>query len=328
MLVAFFPTELLSDPVLDRVTGVPASPASRPEPSARGRAPGAGGRAEDASQDRPAGPAGPPATAPEALHPGLWRADQLGRAAGRVQPSGFPALDDVLPGSGWPCGALTELLLPHPGVGEWRLLAPALTRLQRGGAAMAGEAGRSPRSVMLFDPPARPCAWTLAALGLALPGLLIVHGGPTPGRRPPARAPRDVGGRRPPADLLWAIEQALASGQLGAVLAWLPARLAADTLRRLQIAAQAHPGPVFLFRGVEARSQPSAASLRLLLTPGAPDELRLRVLKRRGPPLRGPLSLALPPVLGRVARERARAARSSPAAPSVTVRQGTEALPA
>jgi protein ImuA len=31
-----------------------------------------------------------------------------------------------LPGGGWPQGVVTELLLPHPGVGELRLLAPAL----------------------------------------------------------------------------------------------------------------------------------------------------------------------------------------------------------
>ena len=40
--------------------------------------------------------------------------------------SGFAALDAELPGGGWPRRVLSELLLPHPGVGEIRLLAPAL----------------------------------------------------------------------------------------------------------------------------------------------------------------------------------------------------------
>jgi protein ImuA len=64
----------------------------------------------------------------EDLHPTLWRAHQLGRAAAAVQPSGFGVLDAQLPGGGWPCRALTELLLAQPGVGEMRLLAPALAR--------------------------------------------------------------------------------------------------------------------------------------------------------------------------------------------------------
>ena len=242
-----------------------------------------------------------PAPAPEQLHPALWRASQLGRASGRVLPSGFAALDAVLPGGGWPAGVLTELLLPHPGVGEWRLLAPVLAALQRDGQAL-------PHAVMLFDPPARPCAWTLATLGLALSQLMLVHGRQAPRGRPARR----VGSVLPAADTLWALEQALASGQVGAVLAWLPARLGGDTLRRLQLAAQSHPGPAFLFRELEARRKASAAPLRLQLAPGAPDELWLRVLKRRGPPVAEPLRLALPPVLSGPARERARATRRPP----------------
>jgi protein ImuA len=236
----------------------------------------------------PAPPVGPD---PADLHPALWRADQLGRAAGAGRPTGFAALDAVLPGGGWPAGALTELLLPHPGVGEWRLLAPALAAVQQ------GRAGEGPRSVMLFDPPAEPCAWTLGALGLDLRALVVVQGA-APGA--PRRAPRGragVGAPLPGADTLWALEQALASGQVGAVLAWLPTRLPGDALRRLQLAAQAHPGLAFLFREVPARLKPSAAPLRLQLAPGGPDELLLRVLKRRGPLLAAPLRLTLPPVL-------------------------------
>jgi protein ImuA len=115
------------------------------------------------------------------------------------------------------------------------------------------------------------------------------------------------------ADILWSLEQALASGQVGAALAWLPARLPPDALRRLQLAAQAHPGPVFLFREVEAGRRPSAAPLRLQLAPDGADVLQVQVLKRRGPPLAGPLRLTLPPVLSPLARERA-AARPQPGA--------------
>ena len=210
-----------------------------------------------------------------------------------MRPSRFAELDAVLPGGGWPTQALTELLLPHPGLGELRLLAPALAAAQTAGG-----------SLMWFDPPAAPCAWALGALGIDTGQLVVVQ--PRQVLRGPARQ------RLPAADVLWALEQALKSGHVGAVLAWLPARLPADTLRRLQLAAQAHDGPAFLLRDVAARLQPSAAPLRLLLAAAGPDRLRVTVVKRRGPPLAQPLYLALPPVLSAAGLARALAGRVPP----------------
>lgn len=261
---------------------------------------------------------------PEAIHPALWRAAGFARSHGPVLATGFPALDAELPGGGWPGGRLTELLLPQPGVGEWRLLAPALAALQRG-QADHGAGPDLPRSVILFDPPARPCPWALAALGLDAMQFFVVQGCSQPrhlGRRAHGSRPASP---PPAADTLWALEQALASGHVGVALAWLPPQLPADALRRLQLAAQAHPGPVFLFREADARHRPSAAPLRLWLTPGpasCPDGLHLHILKRRGPPPGGPLMLTLPPVLGAAARERVRDAATvpSPALPGLARR--------
>jgi protein ImuA len=248
----------------------------------------------------------------EDLHPTLWRAHQLGRAAAAVQPSGFGVLDAQLPGGGWPCRALTELLLAQPGVGEMRLLAPALARVSAPGGRPGEEVGE--RSVMLFDPPARPCAQALAQLGVDAHRIVVVHG---------REGPRGAALRHllPSADLLWALEQALRSAQVGAALAWLPGRVGADTLRRLQLAAQAHEGPVFLLRGIAARREHSPAPLRLALhSSPVPDEIVLHLLKRRGPPLAQPLRLVLPPVLSAPAKARALerlvAAVPAPGAPS------------
>jgi protein ImuA len=221
----------------------------------------------------------------EALHPALWRGRQLGRSAERALASGFAELDAQLPGGGWPLRVLTELLLPHPGVGEMRLLAPSLAATLRSG-----------RLVMLFDPPATLSAWALAQLGLDAEQMLVVDG------RSKAL---------PDASSLWALEQALKSGHVGAVLAWLPPRLRADRLRRLQLAAQAHDGPAFVLREAAARQHPSAAPLRLALLPAGADRLALHLLKRRGPPLAVPLYLALPPVLSAAARGKAALARSA-----------------
>jgi protein ImuA len=248
--------------------------------------------------------------APEALHPALWRAHQLGRAGEATWPSGFAALDAELPGGGWPARTLTELLLPQTGIGELRLLAPVLAASARG--------------VMLFDPPAQPSGWALAALGLDVRQWVLVKGNPGPAAaRQVSRGDRESSGRTlhflerrdsargrarerlPAADTLWALEQALASGQAGVVLAWLPAALRNDALRRLQLAAQAHDAPAFLLRGADARHKPSVAPLRLWLGSAGPDVLRVQLLKRRGPPLARPLVLALPPVLAPTARMKA-----------------------
>lgn len=246
------------------------------------------------------------APAPEQIHPALWRAHQVGTLRQATLASGFDALDAELPGGGWPRRVLTELLLAHPGVGEMRLLAPALAAVARGTAGSA-------RSVMLFDPPAAPCGWALAQLAVDASQLIVVHG--REGTR--GAALRHL---LASADLFWALEQALASGHVGAVLAWLPERLRGDALRRLQLAAQAHDGPVFLLRGIEARLRPSAAPLRLALHAAGPDALSVHLLKRRGPALAQPLRLALPPVLPSVLHaRRAAAAQAAEAAQGAPV---------
>jgi protein ImuA len=221
----------------------------------------------------------------EHLHPALWRAHQLGRGRESVQASGYAALDAELPGGGWPQHAITELLLAGAGRGEIRLLAPAL--------AHVGAAGRG---VLLLGPPAEPCAEALAQLGLALSRCVVIRGD----------------------DLLWPLEQALRSGQVGAVVAWAPARLRGEALRRLQLAAQSHDGPAFVVRDPAAAAQPSPAPLRLALTGAGPDAMAVRLLKRRGPALAQPVLLALPPVLSRSARVRALTPRrTSVSTPSV-----------
>jgi len=216
--------------------------------------------------------------APETLHPSLWLGHQLGRSGSDAVATGFPRLDAELPGGGWPRRALAELLLPHAGVGEIRLLAPALVAAQHAG-----------RLVMFFDPPAALAAAALAGLGLDTEELLVVQ-----------TRTRVI----PGSDSLWALEQALKSGHVGAVVAWLPPRLRAERLRRLQLAAHNHDGVAFVLREAAAAGRPTASPLRLALQAGGVDRLQLRILKRRGPPLETPLQLALPAVLSNAARRR------------------------
>ena len=247
-------------------------------------------RAEDAGQramPEPAAAVVDPSArpAPETLHPSLWLGHQLGRSGAQTVASGFIALDAELPGGGWPRRVLSELLLPHAGVGEIRLLAPCLVAAQRAG-----------RLVMAFDPPADLSARALAHLGIDVAQLLVVN----------TRAKVVPG-----SDSLWALEQALKSGHVGAVLAWLPPRLRVERLRRLQLAAHNHDGAAFVLRELTAAARPTASPLRLSLHADGADRLRVRILKRRGPPLEAPLQLALPAVLSEAARRRSVNAREA-----------------
>ena len=90
-----------------------------------------------------------------ALGDAVWSADTLGGAPGATLASGYPALDAVLPGAGWPLDALSEVLQP-PGLhGEWRLLLPVLLRLQQTGSG----------ALVLVGPPHVPFGPALQAQG-------------------------------------------------------------------------------------------------------------------------------------------------------------------
>jgi hypothetical protein len=198
--------------------------------------------------------------------PDIWRGDSLSRAGTPAIPCGFPELDAELPGGGWPAGALTEILPAHEGIGELRLLGPALAGLSQRGLRLAWIA-----------PPHLPYAPALAAAGIELANLVVVR----------ATSPKEA---------LWATEQALVSNACGAVLAW-PRGAKYAELRRLQIAAEGGRALAFLFRVPEAAGESSPAALRIAL--GTSDGgLAVRVLKRRGAPLAQPILLpAMPPAV-------------------------------
>ena len=195
--------------------------------------------------------------------PDVWRGDRLATAALPTVSSGFAALDAVLPGAGWPRGALTELLLDDGGLGELSLLMPALAQIKAQG-------GWS----ILIAPPHQPLASAWAAAGADLARLAVVS---------PAL----------PRDALWAAEQALSSAAPQAVLCW-GGHPDTCQLRRLQVAAAAGNALAFLFRPAHAAAQASVAPLRLKLFAGAQGALAVQILKRRGPPLAQPLTLLLP----------------------------------
>jgi protein ImuA len=200
----------------------------------------------------------------------LWWATDLHRAEIEAVPTGFAALDAELPGGGWPCRSLTELLQPQPSLCEWRLLAPGLKALVRGGGHL-----------LLVGPPKRPHAPGLAQLGLPAQSL-VWFAADTPSER------------------LWTTEQLIGANPRGAILAWLP-QARPEQLRRLQVHAQSCDCPVFVFRAEQARREASPAPLRLVATFGLDWELHVQILKRRGSPHEGILTLpSIPGILAEV----------------------------
>ena len=189
------------------------------------------------------------ASKPIVSHPLLWRGKQVSHRIHTIS-TGHETLDEVLPGNGWPMGAVTELINDTAGCGELSLLVPALARL-----------GRQNERVAMIDPPWIPCPSALHGRGLALEKLLLIN-------------------TQSKSESLWACEQVVRGMSGGAMLAW-PDAPSFSEIRRLQLSAKSTRKTVFLFRDRKAASASSPATLRLQLTTDDGD-LRVKVLKCRG----------------------------------------------
>jgi hypothetical protein len=199
-------------------------------------------------------------------HPGIWRGTSVART--EVLSSGFAALDERLPGGGWPRSGLIEILAPRLGVGELTLVLPVLATLTR--APMA-------RSAAWVAPPFEPFAPALAAHGVVLERILIV------------KVPESLR-----SGALWAFEQSLGSSACDLVMSWAlthPKGPRPKEIRRLQLAAERGRALGVLFRDLRAAREASHAALRLTIEPSTYG-VRVNVLKSKGG-VRGSLDLDL-----------------------------------
>ena len=181
----------------------------------------------------------------------VWRGREMASACSAGEATGYPELDALLPGRGWPRGALIEVLMASVGSGAMELVLPVLARLSTGSCW-----------IVLVDPPFRPFAPGFAGQGVRLERLLWVR-------------------TRQETESLWAMEQALRSGTCSAVLGWPGVAMTRDVVRRLQLAAEASEALGYLFLSPAAAGQLSAAALRLQVQRQGMD-LEVEVLKRRG----------------------------------------------
>lgn len=197
-------------------------------------------------------------------HPAIWR----GRSAARTKtlPTGFAALDDGLPGGGWPHAGLIEILPTCFGAGELSLLLPVLAAVTRRPEA---------RWCAWVAPPLQPFGPALAERGVVLDRVLVVN--------PPKKV---VKGKHAG----WPFEQILRSGACDIALAWLPNALPRQ-IRRLHLAAERGDTLGVLFRPRKAARDSSPAVLRVAVEPG-PGMIRVTLLKSRGG-ARGSIELSL-----------------------------------
>jgi cell division inhibitor SulA/protein ImuA len=196
-------------------------------------------------------------------HPALWKAGALQQQA-KGTSTGFKVLDRHLPGNGWPVAGLCELMLPTAGIGELKLLLPALKALSR-----------QARWIAWVNPPFIPYAPALKAAGVDIDKILLIH-------------PKNH------KDALWSLERATRSGTCSAALAWLDeAQLKTKDTQRLQLAARQGGTLGCLFRPEKALTENSMAELRIWVRRGNGEALNVNLCKRRGGwPVSG-LSLSL-----------------------------------
>lgn len=198
-----------------------------------------------------------------ASHPdSIWLTEAIGTHRAKPISSGYRELDRELPNGGWPPSVLTELLLPHPAIGELRLLASILTNVIEAG-----------KTVIVLAPSHLAIGTSLSELGINTNKVTLIEADK-------------------PEDKIWAVEQAMKSASFGALLSWLP-QANEQHLRRLQLAAAPTKGWSFLFRPLDAQDQASPAALRMLCKPLSIGRLAVEIIKRRGPVHLDPIILPL-----------------------------------
>ena len=187
----------------------------------------------------------------------LWRGRQHQHKQSthaNILDTGYSALNAQLHDGGWPLTTTTELGMTSPGIGELRLLMPALRELMN--------RAHTQKNVMWIAPPFLPFAPALFKEQIDVSKLTVVQ----------TRSIRDT---------LWAAEQALLAECCTAVLCWTGSYdLSPRELRRLQLAAEKSRTWHVLIRHSDCLQQASASGLRLHLKSDAYSKLDIHILKQ------------------------------------------------
>ncbi|MBI4719084.1 MAG: hypothetical protein HY763_14865 [Planctomycetes bacterium] len=213
---------------------------------------------------------------------GWWR---------RFVPTGLAAVDAALPHGGLPCGAVTEILAPAPGVGAMSLAMRVVRRVEGSGLGerhpggkatgiapparsseseatgeLAGDhvtgAPSEDRFIVVVDTPGDFYPPAVNGYGLSLDRLIVIR----PGSE---------------AEALWATNQALRCPAVAAVIASF-SKLEEIASRRLQLAAESSGAVGLMLRPARTQAK-SFAAVRLLVEGVPGDEEALLIARgRRG----------------------------------------------
>jgi hypothetical protein len=166
--------------------------------------------------------------------------------------TGFADLDRVLAVGGWPLGTTTEIGLADDGIGELRLLLPALRNTL----------DQSKPHMVWIAPPYLPYSQALIKQHIDPDNLIIV-------------APKNI------ADTLWAMEQILLADNCSVLFSWTGKHnLSQKQTRRLQLAAEKSGTWHVQFRDHRCLQQASAARMRLALASTPAGRLSVTVNKQ------------------------------------------------
>ena len=188
----------------------------------------------------------------------IWRINQDNNANQKLAhrnreklDTGFDQLNQLLTLNGWPLNGINELNLSQHGIGELRLLIPALQALET-------------PTILLIAPPFLPFAPALRHYGFDVKHWLVAQSDSIQ-------------------DRLWAAEQALLSDTCAAVLCWTGRqKLHHRELRRLQLASKKNHSWFVLLRDQSCIQSSSPASLRLHLENNAHGQLVIKLFKQIG----------------------------------------------
>ncbi len=179
----------------------------------------------------------------------LWHASHLPGDPDSQVTSGYSQLDGKLNG-GWPDKGIVELQADNFGIGEIRLLLPALDRLKSKELLYAW-----------ISPPGRLNGQALANAGLPLSNTLVAT---------------DVSAK----EAFWLAEKSLRSGCCAAVILWCD-ELEPNQARRLQLAAKEGHSLGFIIRRQSRVEQSLPVSVRMTVTPQK-QGLQVNIHKRIG----------------------------------------------
>lgn len=164
----------------------------------------------------------------------ISRENMLSSISPTARPSGIPQLDAILPHSGWPKGAIVEVVVPDTFCDSISFLLPTLAQLSGEGRWLGLQALPYRQSLSLLSENSIDPARTMQV------------------------------NQHPGRSGLWTLEQMLRSGIYSAVVAW-PECNTDLMARRLQKAATIGKSMAFLFRTADSTQHYSRIDLRIKL---------------------------------------------------------------